>query len=299
MNLKYIYITMVLLAFAFSGYGQGINYTQYGRSITPLNNAGSFLNPDGALDLIGRQQWAGLDGAPQAYFLSGSLPLWRTDLNGGLSIRHERMSVERLTEVVAFGGKSIRLAETQYLAMSIGIGVSHYRGNYSGLSATDPAFKDDIRETSGLLSLGLMFYRPDKYYVGVSVPRLAFSKLGLSGNDEEYTQLNQYHFTVGGVIGLDDHFDLKPAGLLSWSSGLKLQADISAMIFMEKTVGLGLNVRSYGDVAGMAQFNVKRLGFGYSYQFNTSNKPLSRIIGNNTHEISLNFRFGKNGSVLL
>jgi type IX secretion system PorP/SprF family membrane protein len=292
MNLRYIYIVVALL-FSLKSFGQGSNYSQYGRNIVPLNNAGSFLNAEGALNLIGRQQWSGLEGAPKNYFLSASMPLWKTDLNGGLSVRHESMSVERLTEVVAFGGKSVRLTENQHLALSIGVGISNYKGNYSGLSNTDPAFKDDVRETSGLLSVGLMFYRPDKYYAGISIPRLAFSKLGLSDNDENYSQLNQYHFTLGAVIKLDDKFDLKPAGLLSWSSGLKLQADVSAMVFMDKAIGLGLNMRNYGEVAGMAYFNVKRLGFGYSYQFNTSNDPLSRMIGNNTHEIGLNYRFGK------
>lgn len=299
MNLRYIYIVLLLLAFVSKGYGQGVNYTQYGRSITPLNNAGSFLNPEGALSVIGKQQWAGLEGAPQAYLLSASMPLGRMDLNGGLSVRHESMSVERLTEAVAFAGKSIRLTEKEHLALSIGVGVSHYRGNYSGLSGNDPAFKDDVRETSGLLSLGLMFYRPEQYYVGISIPRLAFSKLGLSDKDDEYTQLNQYHFTAGGVISLDNHFDLKPAGLMSWSSGLKLQTDASVMVFMDKAIGLGMNLHNFDNLAGMAQFNVKRLGFGYSYQFNTTNKALSGSIGNNTHEISLNYRFGKAGLGLL
>jgi len=51
-------------------------------------------------------------------------------------------------------------------------------------------------------------------------------------------------------------------------------------------------VRSYGEVAGMAQFNFGGFGLGYSYQFNPGNEPLNRRISNTTHEIGLQYRFG-------
>lgn len=106
-------------------------------------------------------------------------------------------------------------------------------------------------------------------------------------------------FCFNKAYNSGSHFDLKSAGLVGWSSGLKLQSDASVMVFMDKVVGLGMNLHNFDSLAGMAQFKVKRLGFGYSYQFNTTNKALSWSIGNNTHEISLNYRFGKAGLGLL
>lgn len=61
---------------------------------------------------------------------------------------------------------------------------------------------------------------------------------------------------------------------------------------MKEVFGVGANIRSYGDLAGMAQFNFGGFGLGYSYQFNPKNEPLNRRIGNSSHEIGLSYRFG-------
>jgi len=59
-----------------------------------------------------------------------------------------------------------------------------------------------------------------------------------------------------------------------------------------------LNVRSYGELAGMAQFNFGGLGLGYSYQFNPGSEPLDRRISNTTQEIGLRYRFGARTGLL-
>jgi len=51
-------------------------------------------------------------------------------------------------------------------------------------------------------------------------------------------------------------------------------------------------------MAGMAQFNLGSVGLGYSYQFGTRNEALNRGINNNTHEIGLDYRFGRSVGLL-
>ncbi|PPK98226.1 type IX secretion system membrane protein PorP/SprF, partial [Parapedobacter indicus] len=70
------------------------------------------------------------------------------------------------------------------------------------------------------------------------------------------------------------------------------QAEASALVFIKEVFGIGMNVRSYGELAGMAQFNFGGFGLGYSYQFNPGSEPLDRRISNTTHEIGLRYRFG-------
>ncbi len=62
--------------------------------------------------------------------------------------------------------------------------------------------------------------------------------------------------------------------------------------------GIGANVRSYGEIAGMAQFNFSGIGLGYSYQFNPGGEPLNRRINNTTHEIGLSYRFDRAAGLL-
>jgi len=277
---------------------QNITYNQYGNTIVPLNTAGSFLSRGGKISLIGRQQWVGIDGAPKAYRLSAVLPEFGPGISVGINIRHETMAVEQLSEVVVFAGKSIQISGADHLGVSIGFGTSYYRGNFSRVDDHDPAFNNDIREGDGLVSLSAMYYRPGVFYAGVSITKLSFSKLGLTTIDSQTDFRNQYYLTAGALFPLGDDFSLKPAALLGYAKNMKMQADVSAMVFMKNVLGLGANVRTYGDLAGMLQFNISNVSFNYSYQFNTKNQPLGGGLGK-THEIGVNLNLGKGIAGLL
>lgn len=292
MNIKHFLFAIALTLIAFSSYAQNVIYNQHGSIPIPINNASSFLHPEGEINFIAKQQWVGLDGAPKLYRLSGSLPFGSKGIMGGLSLTHESASVEKLGEAVAFVGKSIALNEKSFLSVSLGVGASYYNGNFSGIDPMDPVFRDDVKEVSGLLTVGLL-YHTNKYYLGLSAPRLSFGKLGLSSADFEKNLYNQYHFIGGTLIAINNDFDLKPAVLATWSRDLNLRADFSAMLYLKKVVGLGANVRTYRDIAGMAQFYIKKLSFGYNYQFNTRKGPLDGSVTSNTHEIMIGYRFGK------
>lgn len=291
---KLLIITTVLLAVVGSLHAQQtMTYNQYGSMITPLNTAGSLLDSAGSVGLLGRRQWVGIEGAPQAFWMSGHIPVKGFAANAGLNARHESLAVEQSSEVSAFVAKSVRLSSNDYLSVSLSAGFSYYRGNFSSMDPNDPAFgRNDIRETDALAGFGLMLYRRKKYYIGVSLPRLSLSDLGSGGTNRQYRFYNQYHIMAGYQLPLASDFELRPAVLVTYSRNEKTRADVSAMVFAKQLFGLGVNVRTYGHVAGMAQVNVKQLGIGYSYQFHPNRQPLTRQINNAAHEIGLSYRFG-------
>lgn len=244
-----------------------------------------------------RRQWVGLDGAPTVYWGSGHMGFEKFGATAGLNIRHETLAVEKLTEASAFFAKSVRISATEYLGLSLNAGFSYMDGRFSQLDPADPAFREDIRETDALVGFGLLLYRPDKYYVGLSLPRLMLGSLGGS-ESSRYNFRNIYHLTAGALFGLGTDFQFRPSLLVMYSESLRPQAEAGAMFFAKRAVGPGVNVRSYGNVAGMAQINVQGFGIGYSYQFGTRNEALNRGISNNTHEIGLQYRFGHYGQLL-
>lgn len=270
---------------------QPLTYTQHGQVKAALNPAASLMAPDGEVSVIGRRQWVGIDGAPTVFWGSGYFGMQHIGATGGINIRHESLAVEKLTEVSAFFAKGVQISEKEYLGLSLNAGVSYMAGNYSGLDPLDPTVREDIRETDALVGFGIMLYRPEKYYVGLSLPRLMFGNLGLTG-DSRYNFRNVYYLTAGALFDMGTDFQFRPSILVTYSESLRPQAEASAMFFVKRVFGVGLNARSYGDLAGMAQFNFSGFGIGYSYQFNPKNEPLSRSINNSTHEIGLSYRFG-------
>lgn len=276
---------------------QALTPTQYGQSRTALNPAASLLVPQGEVSFIGRRQWAGLDGAPTVMWGSGHVGFERMGATAGVNIRHESLAVEKLTEASAFFAKSVRISETEYVGVSLNAGVSYLDGRFSGLDPQDPAFRDDVRETDALVGFGVMLYRPERYYVGLSLPRLMLGSLGV-GDGSRYNFRNVYHLTAGALFPLGPDFHLRPGLLVTYAESLRPQAEGSVLVLAKRAFGLGLNVRSYGEVAGMAQLNLGPLGVGYSYQFNPGSEPLNRRISNTTHELGLRYRFGGQAGLL-
>lgn len=282
-----VFVTSLALA------QQPLTHTQHGQLRTVVNPAASLMHVDGEVSLIGRRQWVGIDGAPSVLWGSGHAGLPNIGATAGINIRHESLAVEKLTEASAFFAKSVRISESEYLGLALNAGVSYMEGNYSGLDPIDPTVREDIRETDALVGFGIMLYRPEKYYVGLSLPRLMLGNLGLTG-DSRYNFRNSYHLMAGALFDMGRDFQLRPSLLVTYSESLRPQAEASAMFFVKRVFGIGLNIRSYGDLAGMAQLNFSGFGIGYSYQFNPRNEPLNRSINNSTHEIGVSYRFGDN-----
>src|SRR3546814_5805964 len=91
--------------------------------------------------------------------------------------------------------------------------------------------------------------------------------LGVTG-DARYAFRNVYHLSAGAIFPLGTDFHFRPSLLVAYSENLRPQAEASALVFIKRVFGIGANVRSYGDLAGMVQFNFAGIGVGYAYQFN-------------------------------
>lgn len=292
-------VLLTALSFAVHVYAQqGVTYTQYGSNQVALNPAASQIREGGEAFFLGRRQWVGMEGAPTFFWGSVYAPLSDYGAKIGLNLRHEKVAVEQSSEVSAFFSQSVRLSAVEYLALSINAGVNYYDGRFSGIDPQDPAFREDIRDVDMLTGFSVMLYRPERYYVGLSLPRLMFSNLGLGG-DKQYSFRNQYHLTAAVLFEPAPDFHIRPGVLVSYAENLRPQVDLSTVVFIHRTVGLGANFRTYGDVSGMLQLNIGRISLGYSYQFNVKNQPLNRRINSNTHEIGLNYRFGNSETGLL
>lgn len=297
--MKQIIIAASLLWSTLSiGYAQQpLTPTQHGQMRTLLNPAASLIHQAGEITTVGRRQWVGVEGAPTVLWGSGYVGFENMGATAGLIVRHEQLGPEKLTETSAYFAKSVRISEHEYLGLSLNAGISHLAGNFAHLDSNDPAFRDDVRETDAQVGFGLMLYRPDRYYVGLSLPRLMLGNLGVS-SENRYNFRNQYHLIAGALFHLGGEFHLKPALLVTYAESLRPQAELAAMVFANRVFGLGVNVRSYGELAGLLQFNFGGLGLGYGYQFNPKNEAMNQRIENTTHEIGLSYRFGGTRSLL-
>jgi type IX secretion system PorP/SprF family membrane protein len=284
-------LVVLLSAISAKAQQQIYSYSQYADNLTPINPAYSLLDKAGSLSAVGRKQFVGIEGAPSSLLFNANLPISSIGGAAGVYVLTDQIAVERQVEVNAFFAKAIQLEENQFLAVSLNAGIRNYLGNYSSLDPNDLSFKEDIRETRPNIGFGVMFFQPNLYYVGISVPELTVRSLGTASVQQANYLKNHYYFAAGALLGGDDDIKFKPATLISYVKGSPLLADVSGTFYLKDQLGLGANYRSNKKVAGIISITTDTFKVGYAYQFGVASNNLGAI---NTaiHEVSLMYRFG-------
>ncbi|NGM63091.1 type IX secretion system membrane protein PorP/SprF [Sphingobacterium sp. SGG-5] len=280
----------VLLPFPYFGKAQhGLSYNQFGQLRNSFNGSLSLMDPDGGAALLSRWQWAELDGAPKAYWASGHVGIQRLGITVGADVKQVNIGVVRDRELSGYIASAVRLGEDEYIGLSVGGGILMHAGNYSKLDPSDPSFAQDIQQSQGIVSLGTSYFRENKYYVGISVPRFMLSR---NKNDLDYDFRQVYYITAGALFQVDEGFHIRPSCIVSQMESIGPRFDANVLAFFARKFGLGVGIQSQGDVSGLLQFNVGNFGVGYSYQINPGATTSNRRISNNTHEIGLKYRVG-------
>src|SRR3546814_15186917 len=106
--------------------------------------------------------------------------------------------------------------------------------------------------SDSLVGFGVLLYRTERYFVGLSLPRLMLGNLGLSG-DSRYQFANIYHLTAGALFHLGTDVQFRPSLLVTYSESLWPQAVDSAIFFVKEVYGVGAHVRCYGSIDGIVQ----------------------------------------------
>jgi type IX secretion system PorP/SprF family membrane protein len=272
---------------------QFFSYSQYMNNLTPLNSAYSLINKNGSLNALVRKQWTGIEGAPSTFIFNGNLPIESINSSAGLIVMNDQFAVEHLTEINGFFAKGIQLSQNQFLGVSINAGIRRYVANYSSLDATDPQFRNDVRENKPNIGFGIMYYS-DHHYLGVSVPELSIRDLGnASAQSSDYFR-NHYNFAGAYLFGKEgDEVRAKPAALATYTKGVPFIMDFSTTIYFKELLGVGANYRSNNEMSGIISITSDILKLGYSYQFGTASNNLGGRLSNATHEVTLSYRFGQ------
>jgi type IX secretion system PorP/SprF family membrane protein len=296
MRLRVVVLLFVLFVLEIGGRAhaqtQAFSFTQYMDNLTPINPAYSVLDQAYSVNTMARKQWVGIDGAPTTFLLNGNIPIVSINGAAGLIVYNDQFAIEHQTEVNAYFSKAIQLGQSDYLAVSLNAGVRNYIANYSTLDPNDPVFSNDVRETKPNIGFGVMYFT-DWYYLGISAPELTITSLGTASIQNNNNFRSHYYFTGALLTDLGDDFKLKPSVLISYAKDVPLVTDISSILYIKETLGLGGSYRANNKLAaGIITLNLDQIHVGYSYQFNTSSNNLG---GFNlaTHEVTLSYRFGK------
>ncbi|MCA1761376.1 MAG: type IX secretion system membrane protein PorP/SprF [Cryomorphaceae bacterium] len=330
MRTKYSILTVLAAILASGSFAQQLpQFSQYMQNMYVLNPAASCLESDIDINLGYRQQWAGFDGAPQTYYLSGSVNLGKQPEQSGASysipishrsllqtreeIRKAKHVVGGLVAVDEYGlfKRTSVMASYSYhhpisdkYWISVGTSMGWYGLNFGADNVilenpTDNTYGDFIangnRSNLFDINAGLFIYS-DRLFLGYSVYQIAQNEINL-GNESSPVNLSQaklniHHFaTLGYSIPVADKVDITPSVMVKLLGPAPVSYDLNLRAEFNRKFWLGVSYRNEDAISGLAGLRVNDwLRFGYAYDFITSD---INNLSSGSHELVLGIQLDR------
>jgi type IX secretion system PorP/SprF family membrane protein len=270
---------------------QDPQYTQYMYNMNIVNPAYAGSTEGLAVGALYRNQWVGLDGGPETFTFNIHSPVGK-QVGLGLSLIADEIGPVKETNAYVDFSYTIPMGTATKLAFGLKGGFTFHdiaiaENQISLIDMGDPFFQSAINEVTGNIGAGVYFYKPNTYYISLSVPNI-LDAVHLDQNGLNIGSETQHFFAAAGyVFDLSEDFKLKPHALLKYASTAPLSYDINANLFMYDMVEVGLGYRLDDSFSGMVNFQVgPNLRIGYAYDAVQSDLD---IITNASHEIFINF----------
>ncbi len=277
---------------------QDAQYTQYMYNTVSVNPAYTGSRGHLSIAALHRSQWAGVDGAPITQTLNVHSPIGYRGVGLGLSIVNDKIGPT--SETYFDGDFSYTIHTSREGRLSFGLKASAHlldirfselNQDNTNPGGPDPTLQHDIdNKFSPNIGAGV-YYRTDKFYAGLSVPRFLqtthFDGASLSTAQE---QLNFYLIT-GYVFDMNANVKFKPTLLTKAVIGAPLQVDVSANFMFNDKFILGAGYRWDAAVSAMAAFHLNnKMLVGIAYDRETT--KLGRAIFNQgSFEIIVRYDF--------
>ena len=267
------------------------HYSMYMMNYYLVNPAEGGTDDYVDLKLGYRTQWVGLEGAPKTGTLAIHSPVGKR-VGLGVSLINDEIGPVRETNAYADFSYTLPMGADNKLAFGVKAGATFHKIGISEvdidvIDAGDPFFAENIDAVTPNVGAGVYFYKPNKYYVSVSVPNI-LNATHLDASGTKIGSETQHLFAaVGYVFDLSENFKLKPHALLKTAFTAPLSFDVNANLFMYDFVELGVGYRLEDSFSGMVNFKVApNLRVGYAYDSIQSDLNYAT---SSSHEVFINF----------
>lgn len=254
-------------------------YTHYSYNRLAYNPAVAGSMGNGVLGLLYRNQWAGIDGAPETAILTGHMPIMRERGGVGITLTTDRLGLTNSNFAVASYAYRIPVGKS---TLSLGLQAEAEQTSLDWSEALLTQKNDQLASANvtsrfgGNAGAGLYFKNP-KYFIGFSVPRLLKNRLYQAVNNGEKSSrdFRSYFAQAGGTIKVSKDIDFIPMTMVSFGPSIPTTVDLGANFLFLKKFGAGLNWRPGDSVDGLVQYQINnRWKAGFAYDFTTS--PLKK-----------------------
>lgn len=255
----FIFIGLFLFASHFLFGQQESLYTQFMFNKQGINPA--YVGNGESIHFTGiyRSQWLGLEGAPEIQYASASIPYTSKNIGIGLNLQNTTVGITSSMSAETLYAYKIKMKDG-VLSGGIQLTLHNLKKDFSdprlvtidGIGV-DPAIEVGSQNKT-VFNTGVgMYYNTDRYYVGLSVPRLIKSSID---NDDylEDNRTNRHFYLMGGYEhAFTEDISMMSQILWRYVSNAPLDVDINVYGTWMKKYNLGLSYRLGGDRSSIGE----------------------------------------------
>lgn len=270
-------------------------FTQYMFNEMYINPAYAGSRESISATLLYRNQWVGVDGAPKTQTFTIHAPVKRKKIGVGLIARTESIGVTKQTNLFLDYAYRVPLSGGQF-SLGLTSGIIFHQEKLADITTVDPNDPEFLNNTPKLVmpNAGFgMYYYTDKFYAGLSIPRMIENTVDLTASKQVINRPNMeswhYYLTTGYVFKLNESVKLKPTFMVKAAAGAPVEVDLSANLLFNETFWIGGAYRTGDAISGMAVLQVNdQMRIGYSYDYTLTE---IRDYTSGSHEITLGYDF--------
>lgn len=261
-------------------------YSQYINNPMVINPAYAGLNSNFNASVAYRNQWGGFEGNPKTFNFNSHVSLVDNKVGLGLLVVQDQIGGAKNTEVQGAFSYKLPLDDTKTFSFGMQAGFVNFRNNYSDLNLDDPtdeAFMQNENVSKPNLGAGAIV-KSDKFFFGVSIPRLLNTILSQGGQDFQLYDRTLYVFGSYAYF-LNENIRFKPAVLLRAVKGAPVSVDLNANFNFQEKYTAGVFTRNFNTYGVQVQAKLSdKLKFGYTFELPSNNSVGSAFT---THELFL------------
>lgn len=304
---------------------QPYQLSQYFQHPHAINPSLSGIDDFWKVNVGYRQQWTGIEDAPEVYFLSFNGVFKKPDVRmnsvrisrpeayeeqetdevyrkrkqkhglGGFMSRNEMGNYRITTGLLSY---AYHIPLSRKLSMSVGMAGSFTNNGFKGGSyhvrtpndeVYEALLNGDINQTYYDLNIGATIYGK-KFYAGYTATQLVMARTSSSRELADATTYIHHYAMVGYQLSLSRQLVLQPSILVRYDQLQDARFDANVKLRFDDLIWAGVAYRNKEAIAGMFGLVVnKEVTLGYAYEQNTGE---FNIRNSGTHEVVLGIRLG-------
>lgn len=287
--LKIIAFSVLLLIVSMEAKSQQEqSFTHFMFQPAVFNPAVNGNQPSIQLNGLMRQQWVGLTGAPETYFININAPL--SALNGGIGAT---IINDKIGPFVSTGLKLAYAYRTDFwqgdLSIGLSAGLINKTIDYTYFNVQDDPLLTGTSPGNGMIfniDIGVFYEEKEHYYIGLSSTQinqgsmlLEAGKISLKRNIYLH---GGYYFTLRQL----PHIVFHSSAMTMYTVGSPLQINLGISGEYNKKFWGGVTYRHQSGIGLLAGLYYRQFSVGYAYEINTSH-----LKNGGSHELMIGYRF--------